>query len=136
MTVDLNAGIMPFVRTKNITKVNESEYVVRTLEIMTSQKLGSAFVVDGEEKLVGVITDGDIRRRLLSDQRPAGALMIEDTASFMTRHFKSMDAESSLNDALANFIKDKVWDIPIIDSKGMLLGVLHLQDVLPLLVDN
>lgn len=134
MTIELNKGIMEFVREAELATVLDTDYISVTLETMTRNKLGTAFVVDEVGKLVGVITDGDLRRRILGDQRPTGAMMIEDASYFMTTDFISISSDSTLAEALKIFTSRKIWDIPVVKSSGCFCGAVHLQDILPLLV--
>ena len=57
----------------------ESDAILKdALEKMSMYKLGIACVVDKQNKFIGLITDGDIRRILLSVQKPLSALFMED----------------------------------------------------------
>ena len=55
------------------------------LDLMCKNKFGSVCVVDNKKKLIGIVTDGDIRRTLLKSQKPLSALMIEDLKVICTK---------------------------------------------------
>ena len=63
---------------KKIPVVNENEMVRETLEKMNLFNLGICCITDSKNKLIGIITDGDFRRILLSEQKPLGALFVDD----------------------------------------------------------
>ena len=58
--------------------VSEKIILKEALEEMSNKKLGIACVVDNNFKLLGIITDGDIRRKILSIQKPLSSIFIDD----------------------------------------------------------
>ena len=98
-----------------------------TLAEMTHHKLGIACIVDEQGRLVGIFTDGDVRRMLLRDQKPFPALFADDIIVHATREPTTVDTGSSLADALATMELKQIWDLPVIDPGGKLAGLLHLH---------
>lgn len=99
-----------------------------TLFAITRARAGAAAVVDGEGRLAGIITDGDIRRALLADDgalsRPAGDVM--------TRDPKIASPEEPAIEALQLMKEYKIGDMPVIDADRRVLGMLNLKDMLDL----
>ena len=100
------------------------------LDLMCKNKFGSVCVVDNKKKLIGIVTDGDIRRTLLKSQKPLSALMIEDLKVICTKKPKTVNSNHSLKKAVKLMQKTKIWDLPVTDRKKKLLGILHLHNAL------
>jgi arabinose-5-phosphate isomerase len=96
-----------------------------TLIEMTSKRLGVTGVCDGRGELVGVITDGDLRRGLerVDDVRAvmAGALM--------TKNPKTIAAEALAAEAVAIMERHAITSLFIVEDRRP-IGVIHLHDLL------
>ena len=100
------------------------------LEIMSEKRLGLACVIDEFGKLVGIFTDGDLRRLLLKTQKPISALFADDIITHAHKKFTTVDRNMSIEDAL-NLLQDReIFDLPVLDEKGFLEGVIHLHPAL------
>ena len=97
------------------------------VEMMSQKRLGIACVVDSDKKLVGVLTDGDIRRMLLRDHKPIAALYTEDVSHYMTEGPKTVSPETDLVEAISFMEQVDVYDLPVVDSSGKLVGLLHMH---------
>jgi len=92
---------------------------------MSRKKLGVTAVVDGE-KLVGVISDGDLRRLL----EKRGKDVLDLTASeCMTKNPRTISAQQFAATALAVMEDKKITSLAVIDSKEHLQGIIHLHDL-------
>ena len=92
--------------------------------------LGIACIVDSNNKLKGILTDGDIRRLILRVQKPLAALFVDETFNYSTTKFTSLNESTHLNEAVTIMERHKIWDIPITDKNGTLKGLLHLHPAL------
>jgi arabinose-5-phosphate isomerase len=92
---------------------------------MSRKKLGVTAVVEGE-KLVGVVSDGDLRRLL--ETRGKDVLDLS-AADCMTRHAKTISATEFAASALATMEEKKITSLMVVDSAGRLEGVVHLHDL-------
>lgn len=108
--------------------VSEETSMREALFVITAKKLGASGVVDAGGRLVGVITDGDLRRALErgSDiiNQPAGALMTRNP-----KRIKGMELAAKALQQMEEFsitslfvFEDDTSDIPI--------GIIHLHDLL------
>lgn len=88
--------------------------------------LGATLVVNQHNKLSGIITDGDIRRMVVSD-RPISELTVEDV---MTKNPRTLKKDSPTYDALNIMEQHQITVLPIVNSAGEVKGVLHLHDIL------
>ena len=92
---------------------------------MSRKKLGVTAVVDGE-KLVGVISDGDLRRLL----EKRGKDVLDMTAvECMTAKPRTIAANEFAATALALMEEKKITSLVVVDGDNFLLGILHLHDL-------
>ncbi len=93
---------------------------------ITSKKLGAVLVVDTAGLLVGIFTDGDLRRLVQNDKefynRTIGEVMIQRP--------KTIDPEAILDKALAVMEKHSITVLPVVDRQKRPVGIIHLHDIL------
>jgi arabinose-5-phosphate isomerase len=92
---------------------------------MSRKKLGVTTVVEGE-KLVGVISDGDLRRLL--ERRGKDTLDLT-AGECMTREPKTISAHEFAATALAIMEEKKITSLAVVDKQNRLEGILHLHDL-------
>ena len=105
------------------------------LEEMGRSRLGIACIVDAENRLLGIVTDGDIRRRLLVVQKPFSAFFVDDALDHAIREPLTVMAEDTLLEAVGRMGVHGVWDLPVVDETGALVGLLHLHPAVQALLD-
>jgi len=92
---------------------------------MSRKKLGVTAVVQGD-KLLGVISDGDLRRLL--EKRGKDALDLT-AGECMTRNAKTIAAREFAATALAMMEEKKITSLAVVDGDGKLEGIVHLHDL-------
>lgn len=98
-----------------------------TLLEMTTHRLGATAVIDPDNKqLLGIITDGDLRRMLTATVD----LNQITAADFMTPTPKSVSSDARATHALALLRKHNINQLIVLDSDGAYAGILHLHDLL------
>lgn len=107
--------------------LNEKTLLKEALEAMGKSHLGIACVVDGERRLLGILTDGDIRRKLLKVQKPFSAFFVDDALVHCVRKPTTIQPTASLIDGIKVMEQKQIWDVPVVDSVGTLVGLLHLH---------
>jgi len=110
--------------------VGENELFRESIEEMNKFGLGITCIVDSQNKLIGVLTDGDIRRLILRVQKPLAAIFVDEAYSFSTTRFTEMNENTFLSEAVIKMEKLKIWDLPVTDKDGVLKGLLHLHPAL------
>ena len=115
--------------------VSEKIILKEALEEMSNKKLGIACVVDNNFKLLGIITDGDIRRKILSIQKPLSSIFIDDCIDHSIISPKTVDINDTLEFAVNLMGEKKIWDLPVVEN-GILRGLLHLHPVVKLLLSK
>jgi arabinose-5-phosphate isomerase len=92
---------------------------------MSRKKLGVAAVMEGK-KLVGIISDGDLRRLL---EKRGKDVMDLTAGEAMTRDPKTIAAEEFAATALAVMEEKKITSLMVVDKAGKLEGIVHLHDL-------
>ncbi len=107
--------------------VTESDTIRQTVIAMTKKPLGAACVVNENCELLGLITDGDIRRMLQNDV----AIDQAKASEIMTCSPITVSETSSLGDAvrLMEERKSKLSVLPVLNSQGKLSGLIRLHDI-------
>ena len=106
--------------------VSPDAKIADALVEMTRKGLGMTAVVDAEQRVVGVFTDGDLRRAI--DQR----VDLNDTliAAAMTRDCTTVDSDLLAADALRIMQERKINALLVVDGDRRLIGVLNMHDLL------
>jgi len=105
------------------------------LDKMDSFCLGIACIVDDDQNLIGLITDGDIRRKLLSSQKPLSALFVDDVIDHAIFNPVTVQKDTSVSQVIKVMDENKIWDLPVLD-KSKLIGLIHLHSILKYILDQ
>jgi arabinose-5-phosphate isomerase len=92
---------------------------------MSRKKLGVTAVVDGE-KLVGIVSDGDLRRLL---EKRGKDVMDLTAGEAMTRDPKTIAGGEFAATALALMEEKKITSLMVVDGRGRVEGIVHLHDL-------
>jgi arabinose-5-phosphate isomerase len=105
--------------------VADNATVSRALLEMTNKKLGMTAVVDRENRVVGIFTDGDLRRMLEKN------LNVHTTAieQVMTSPCTSIDADILAAEAMQIMEQKKINALLVVDRRLCLLGALNMHDL-------
>ncbi len=100
--------------------------ISKALEVMSSKGLGCVGITDSEKKLIGIITDGDIRRHLKKSRN----IMSSKTTDIMTKNPLKIRPNALAIEALGIMNNKKVTSLFIVDAKNKPIGILHIHDIL------
>ena len=105
-------------------EVGPEDSLTRVIIEMTHKRLGATVVMQ-DEQLLGIITDGDLRRMLMKYPN------IEQVkaSQIMTSHPKTIEEEALVVDALHKMRENSITQLPVV-SNGKYLGIIHLHDIL------
>jgi CBS domain-containing protein len=106
------------------------------LEEMNHKKLGISCVVNQENILKGIITDGDIRRKLLKIQKPLSSFFVDDCIEHAILSPLVVSPDSTLEYAVELMKNKQIWDLPVVNTMNSLVGLLHLHPVVEALLKN
>jgi arabinose-5-phosphate isomerase len=93
---------------------------------MSKKGLGMTVVVDDQGKVMGVFTDGDLRRALDSHVDIHKTRM----SAVMTQNPKSITAQSLATQAVHLMEQHRITALPVTDERGALIGALNVHDLL------
>jgi len=99
------------------------------LRAITEAVTGAVIIVDEAGVLSGYLTDGDVRR-LLVHAPAADALLEQKVADLMTRSPLSFAPDQLALDAMRALQQRGVDDAPVVDAKGIPVGLLDVQELL------
>ena len=106
--------------------VKEDAKVKAVLLKITEARAGSASVVNKKGALVGIFTDGDLRRHLGVD----ALLPLRQVREVMTRNPITISKEMLAGDAFRILRERKIDEIPVVDDKRRPIGLVDVQDLL------
>jgi CBS domain-containing protein len=107
--------------------VSDNSLFKDALDRMDQMRLGIACVVCDQNILLGVLTDGDLRRKLLSIQKPLSALFMDDAIKHSIASPLTIGPEATLYGAVEYMGKHGIWDLPVVLKDNKLVGLLHLH---------
>ena len=110
--------------------VSETTMFKEVLESMDNHRLGVVCITAAHGELMGILTEGDIRRLLLRVQKPLAALMADDVGAYAIRVPKTTHMEMPLTEAVSLMGRQRVWDLPVVDRENKLVGLLHLHQAI------
>ncbi len=111
---------------ESIPQVTAHVRLSEALLEMTRKGLGMTSIVDADQRIVGIFTDGDLRRALDREISVNTTLI----SKLMTRNFKTARPDSLAAEALQLMQAYKINALPIVDEHGKLLGTLNMHDLL------
>ena len=121
-----------YMRVEDLYKNNEVPQVLEDAILpdiiyeISSKRLGATAVVTKDNKLIGFITDGDIRRMLYENV----AQEIVTAKEIMSKNPKSVKKEDMAIVAFQMMEQNKITQLPVVDDEGRNLGMLHMHDIL------
>ncbi len=123
-------GKQLYLRVKDLYTRNErpevgpDDNLTRVIIEMTHKRLG-ATVVMHDERIVGIITDGDLRRMLMNTTD----IEHVKASQIMTSNPKTIEEDALVVDALHKMRENSITQLPVVKD-GKYLGIIHLHDIL------
>ncbi len=99
---------------------------VAVVEI-SSKRLGLTIIVDESKKILGIVTDGDLRRGI---ERWGKNFFDMTVSEVMTRNPRTISADDLAAKALSVMEKHSITALVVPDENGNALGIIHLHDIL------
>ncbi len=109
-----------------IPRVGDAVSVLEGIREMDEKNKGFVLVTQRDDTLVGILTDGDIRRLV----RTGGDFRDERISAFMTRTPKTIRETVSVAQAVEQMQRDEITTLVVTDSANRLKGYVHLHDIL------
>jgi len=123
--------------TRNPVTVSPETLLPAVREILQSGKFRHLPVVDGENHLVGIVTDRDLRSAspssVLSEERIKACHADFDqtpVSAIMSRAFFTLNPISTLDDALILLDREKIGALPVVDEEQRVIGMFSMRDLM------
>jgi arabinose-5-phosphate isomerase len=111
-------------KNKDLPVVSRRMTLSDTLIEISSKGLGVALVVE-KKRLVGIFTDGDLRRTLNQVKDP----LSKKIENYMTKRTKTILKNKLAVEALDIMQKNKIYSIAVVDSKKVPVGIIRMHDL-------
>ena len=110
---------------KNIPTVTPEARIAEAASEISRGGIGMTVVISPERKVLGIFTDGDLRRAIVRNL-DLQTLTMKDVMSGMPR---LMTAEKLVAEAVELMEKHRINQIPVVDDSGQLIGALNMHDL-------
>ena len=129
MTVEQSMMFRPGERLPVVTVSDTvGEMLDKTSDV---KRHGAVMVVDAEDRLAGIVTDGDLRRLLTQAGTEAFDRRVGDV---MTAPCKHIRADALAAEATAIFHKHRIDELPVVDTEDRPVGLIDVQDIVTIKV--
>ena len=108
--VMIGMGFFPVVDKKVILK--------EALTEMGNANLGLVCIINDKSELLGLITDGDLRRKLLKVQKPFSAFFIDDAIVHANNRPIIYDPQDNLKE-IVRLMEKQIWDLPVVNNNKL-----------------
>jgi arabinose-5-phosphate isomerase len=106
--------------------VREETPISEAIATITRARAGAVTIVDHDGKLIGIFTDGDLRRIMGRDPK----LIVARIGDVMTRAPKTILSGRLASEALKILREKKIDELPVVNEKGEPVGMVDVQDLL------
>ena len=123
------------IMSKNPTCVTPDTTLVDAARLMKDENIGIVPVVESNNsrKLVGVVTDRDIAVRAVAEGRDG---VTTSVGHIMSADVRTTTADESVDDVMKLMGREQVRRIPVVDDRGVLIGIISQADIVLDAKDN
>lgn len=112
-------------------KIHNTASIVEAMEKIDSNRKGFLIAVDSDEKVLGTLTDGDIRRALIKSNTLIGTI-----SGIYNKNFTYITDKDTLPQVVESFKKEGVGFLPILDDQKRLCNVITKSNLHVLILQN
>ena len=114
-------------RKENLPIVSRETILKDAIIKMSEGRLGNVIILDDDKKIIGLLSDGDLRRALMNDNFDVNC-KVEDIATMNPRTINNKNLLAS--DALKIIEDYKIQLLIVSDDENRLVGLLHIHDLI------
>lgn len=118
---------------RSVVIASPEESVREGARRMATKNVGSLVVLDGDGRPTGILTDRDIAIRCVAGDLDPDGTSVGDV---MTSPVETVHVSDSIEDALGLMAASGTRRLPVVDTEHQLVGILSLDDVLELLIEE
>ena len=121
---------------REVTIIGRGDSITKAAKLMRAQHVGNVLVVDivnGERTPIGILTDRDIVIKVLAEDLDINVIALEDIISFKLETVQESD------DLMSTIKRMRLYGIrriPVVNSRGGLIGVLAVDDILDVITEQ
>ena len=112
------------IMTKNVVTVSPTDSVKKVIQVLIENKVSGVPVVDGQKKVLGVVTEYD----LILGIATIGSG--QDVNQIMKKNFTSLLPKTNVEEITDMILTKRFKSFPVIDNDGRLVGVVSRRDIL------
>lgn len=111
----------------SIPKININKNITEAIEEMSFKGVGAVIIVDNDDNILGIISDGDLRRKTLE----YGNILNKKIEDIMTNSPKFINNSKLAVEAVALMTEKEryIQVLPVVDDNMKIVGILHIQDL-------
>jgi arabinose-5-phosphate isomerase len=117
--------VSDILETKNKPTVKQDDNIKTVIIEISEKRLGATAVISDNNELIGIVTDGDIRRMLENDFD----LKLTVAKDIMTKNPKSIGPNEMAFSAFNIMEKNKITQLPVVENNKF-IGIIHIHDIL------
>jgi len=111
---------------EHIPVVSRKTDIREAIEVMNAKRIGATLVVDGDRHVIGIMTDGDLRRALLK----YSSIYDQKLEDLMSPSPRTIGEKQTAAEALEIMEMNGITHLVVNDTEGCLKGIAHLHDLL------
>ena len=106
--------------------IRENDGIVEAARIMKREDAGVVPIIDGDRKLIGMITDRDIVVRLVAEGRNPLDCKVNEA---MTKHIRSVGEDATVDEVMSIMRGANVRRVPVCDDSDRIVGIVSMGDL-------
>ena len=114
------------IMTTDVVTARPDETIVEVARKMAENKIGSVIVVNDTGVIIGIVTEGDIVRRVVARGLDPSQTVVE---TIMTRNPVTIYEDATLSDAAELMKRKGIGHLPVVNENGRLVGIITRSDI-------
>jgi arabinose-5-phosphate isomerase len=114
----------------DVPVVSENTLIKDAIYEISSKKMGVTAVVNASGRLIGIISDGDLRRWMEKTEKTGENLLSKEAKDIMTKNPKIANMDSLAAEAVSIMEKNSITCLIVANAEAVPEGVIHLHDLL------
>lgn len=119
------------IMTSKMIVAKEGMNIEDAVKLLVNNRITGLPVVDGQGRMIGILSEYDIIARVGKEEKIEPALF-KDCIPF-SKTVETVGEDTPLSEVLDRFIQLKCRRLPVLDSKGQLVGIISRRDVMKVL---
>ena len=116
---------LPILEKEKVPSLPANATLKEALDEMTKKKLGVCVFLDSNNQVIGLLTDGDLRRLILTKQHPLPSLLVSPAVEFGTQKPITVEHGILIDEIIRIMDEQSIWDVPIVDKAGTFVGIVN-----------